>query len=181
MRPRHTAAFALALLGAQACAAEDPTPAPFRAGDADNVPQASSDEASSDPDDEEASDRGEDDPELEPEEGSPLVPATCSVTFSQHILPKIRDQWRCGASACHGNPGATAPVMDTKNADATYALLTTATHAGKKLVSTTSASPADSALHCLMQGTCGQRMPRQGVDAVDLALIESWLNCKAPR
>ena len=75
----------------------------------------------------------------------------------------------------------TALLVTSTNADATYALLTTSMHGGKKLVDASSASPADSALWCLMQGTCGPRMPRQGVDAFDLALVESWLSCKAPR
>jgi hypothetical protein len=105
------------------------------------------------------------------------------VTFTKNVMPKIRDQFRCGASGCHGAPLATGAktAMDTANADGTYALLTTSTHGGKKLVDTSSVTPADSALWCLMQGTCGARMPRQGVDALDLVLVESWLKCKAPR
>lgn len=180
MRSLHFLAFAFAVLGAQACAAQNDEPPPFQSDGSAIGEQGSTDE---DHDDSEGSydDMAGDDGELEAEEGSPLDPAPCSVTFTKHILPKIQDQWRCGASACHGNPGATSPVMDTKDALATYTLLTRTTHAGKKLVDTSSSSPTDSALHCLMQGTCGQRMPRQGVDAVDLALVESWLKCGAPR
>jgi hypothetical protein len=51
----------------------------------------------------------------------------------------------------------------------------------EKLVDTSSALPTDSAIFCLMQGTCGERMPRQGVDPLDLALVETWLKCKSPR
>ena len=182
MRSLHYLAFAVALLGAQACAADDGAPPPFASDGTASGQQASTDDEDYD-DSEGAYDDSApgDDAELEAEEGSPLDPAACSVTFTKHILPKLQNQWRCGASACHGNPGATSPVMDTKDAVATYTLLTTTTHAGKRLVDTSSTSPADSALHCLMQGTCGQRMPRQGVDALDLALVESWLKCRAPR
>ena len=111
------------------------------------------------------------------------IPPECTVTYTKNILPKIRDQWRCGAGGCHSAPLATGAttVFDTTNADTTYAKLTTTVHGGKKLVDTTSAAPADSAIYCLMQGTCGERMPRQGVDPLDLALVETWLKCKAPR
>lgn len=178
MRSLYYLAFGLAFLGAQACAAKDTTPPPFPSSGADADSQASTEG------DSEYSDPGEDeDPALEPSSGDPLDPGACSVTFTKNVLPKIKDQWRCGAGGCHSAPLATGAttVMDTKNADATYALLTTKTHGGKKLVDTSSTSPADSALWCLMQGTCGQRMPRQGVDPLDLALVEAWLKCKAPR
>ena len=174
MRSLNYLAFGLAFLGAQACTADDAAPPPLPASG-----QASTDNPVND---DERVDPGSDDPEpLEPEQGTPLPPAACSVTYTKNILPKIKDQWRCGASDCHGKPTVNKPVMDTKNADATYTLLTTFVHQGKKLVNTTSANPADSALYCLMQGTCGPRMPRQGVDPLDLALLESWLKCKSPR
>jgi hypothetical protein len=174
MRSLQYLAFGLAFVGAQACAADDKTPPPFPTEGA-----LTSDESSG-----EDGDYGDDtERALSPEEGAPLEPSDCSVTFTKNVLPKIQDQFRCGASGCHSAPLATGAktVMDTTNADATYALLTTSTHGGKKLVDATSTSPTDSALWCLMQGTCGARMPRQGVDASDLAIVESWLKCKAPR
>lgn len=186
MRLLHSVALVAAFAGVQACAADDAAPPPFASDGTATGRQAATDGE----DDDDADYAGEDsfDPDddqegsgLEAAGGTPLDPAACSVTYTKHILPKIREQWRCGASACHGNPGATKPLMDTKDGDATYAVLTTTVHAGKKLVDTSSTSPADSALFCLMQGTCGQRMPRQGVDALDLSLVESWLKCKAPR
>jgi hypothetical protein len=182
MRALEYLAFAVAFIGAQACAADDRTPPPFHSEGAERSGQASTDNGLDGA--EESSDPGEDgQPELEPSAGPPLEPAACTVTYTKHILPKIRDQWRCGASGCHSSPLATGAktVMDTTNADATYAMLTSTVHAGKKLVDTTSSSPTDSALYCLMQGTCGPRMPRQGVAAADLVLLESWLKCKAPR
>jgi hypothetical protein len=192
MRSQQVLAFVVAVAATQACAADDGAPPPFPSDGTANGQQASSDDlgdelggdaSGSDYSDEDGYDQGGGDDlgGLDPQDGTPLDPAACSVTYTKHILPKIRDQWRCGASACHGNPGAHVPVMDTKDGDVTYALLTTTVHAGKKLVDTTSTSPADSALYCLMQGTCGERMPRQGVDALDLSLVESWLKCKAPR
>jgi hypothetical protein len=180
-------AFGLAFIGAQACAADDPpTPplthasGPIRAGQASTDGSGDSTDGSGD----DSSDPGEDDTQgLESQQGTPLDPPECSVTYTQNILPKIRDQWRCGAGGCHSAPLATGAttVFDTTNADTTYAKLTTTLHGGKKLVDTTSALPADSAIYCLMQGTCGERMPRQGVDPLDLALVETWLKCKAPR
>ena len=176
MRALSYLPFAIALVGAQACAAADGPPPPFKTGP-QTAGQASTDNGVSDPG---SGELGREPPPLEPEPGSALEPATCSVTFMKNILPKITDQWRCGASQCHGNPTVNSPVMDPKNAAATYSLLTTSVHMGKKLVDKTSASPTDSALYCLMQGTCGQRMPRQGVDPLDLALVAAWLKCKAP-
>ena len=177
MRWLQYLAFGVAFIGAQACAAEDKTPPPFP------TEGALSSERSSGQDGTDETYGDGTDPALSPAQNAPLDPGDCSVTFTKNVLPKIRDQFRCGASGCHSAPLATGAttVMDTANADATYALLTTATHGGKKLVDVSSTSPADSALWCLMQGTCGARMPRQGVDAFDLALVESWLKCKAPR
>jgi hypothetical protein len=167
-------AFALAFLGAQACAADDPSPPPFPTEDALSSQERAGDEGADGTDLSTA---------LSPEQGAPLEPVDCSVTYTKNVLPKIRDQFRCGASGCHSAPLAAGAktVMDTTNADATYALLTTSLHGGKRLVDTRSTTPADSALWCLMQGTCGTRMPRQGVDPLDLALVESWLKCRAPR
>lgn len=179
MRWLHYVAFALAFVGAQACTADDPAPPPFPS---EGAPSSGDGAGEGTYAEDEPAPGSEEESALGPSEGAPLAPGDCSVTFTKNVLPKLRDQFRCGASGCHGAPlgtGATT-VMDTKNADATYALLTTTTHAGKKLVDTSSVTPADSALWCLMQGTCGARMPRQGVDAFDLALVESWLKCKAP-
>ncbi len=177
MRLLQYVAFGLAFVGAQACAADDPAPPPFPTAGALTSSEGSVDESVDGVDGVDTS------AELGPEQGAPLEPADCSVTFTKNVLPKIRDQFRCGASGCHSAPLAAGAktVMDTTNAGATYTLLTTAKHGGKKLVDTSSVSPADSALWCLMQGTCGARMPKQGVDAFDLALVESWLKCKAPR
>ena len=175
MRSLYYLAFGVAFFGAQACSNDVPAPPPFKAesaqqsGDATDEP---ADPGANDP----ASSEG-----LSPEPGAPLDPAACSVTFTKDILPKVRDQWRCGASACHGNPTVNKPVMDTTNADATYALLTTFVHQGKKVVNTSSMNADDSSLYCLMQGTCGARMPQQGVDALDLAMVKAWLECNAPR
>jgi hypothetical protein len=184
MRALQYLAFAIAFVGAQACAAEDKTPPPLHSGAPEQAGQASTDGDNGIDGTDESSDPGQDeDLPLAPGSGPTLDPAACSVTYTKHILPKIRDQWRCGAGGCHSSPLATGAktVMDTTNADATYTLLTSTVHAGKKLVDTTSVSPTDSALYCLMQGTCGQRMPRQGVDPADLVLVASWLKCKAPR
>ena len=174
MRSLQYLAFGLAFVGAQACAADDPTPPPFPTEGALTSSESSGDERADGTDPSAA---------LTPEQGAPLEPADCSVTFTKNVLPKIRDQFRCGASGCHSAPLAAGAktVMDTTNAVATYTLLTTSMHGGKRLVDTRSAEPADSALWCLMQGTCGARMPWQGVDASDLTLVESWLKCKAPR
>ncbi len=187
MRWLNYLAFAVAFLGAQACGAADlPAPplthgsGPARAGQASTDGSGDSTDGSG----LDSSDPGQDNSQaLDSQPGTPLDPPECTVTYTKNILPKIRDQWRCGAGGCHSAPlaaGATT-VFDTTNADATYATLTTTTHAGKKLVDTTSAVAADSAIYCLMQGTCGERMPRQGVDPLDLALVETWLKCKAPR
>lgn len=180
LRSLHYLAFGLAFLGAQACSSESAPPAPPSADD-QSQKQTADDRETEGPGED---DRGEQPQEIEPET-SPLEPATCSVTYTKHILPRIQDQWRCGASACHGNPGARAPVMDTKNADATYALFTSYVYAktGKKLVDTKSKLPAASSLHCLMKGSCGdnRRMPYQGVSDADLTVLEAWLKCGAPR
>jgi len=188
MRWLNYLTFAIAFVGAQACASNDlPAPPPLtHAGGPERSGQASTDgsgDDSTDGSDEESSDPGEDDTPLESEQGAPLDPAECSVTYTKNILPKIRDQWRCGAGGCHSAPLATGAttVFDSTNVDSTYTTLTTTVHSGKKLVDTTSAVPADSAIYCLMQGTCGERMPRQGVDPLDLSLVETWLKCKAPR
>ena len=176
MRSLQYLAFGLAFVGAQACAPDDPSPPPFPTAGALSSSEGAADNG--------AADEGANPPEaLAPSQGAPLEPADCSVTFTKNVLPKIRDQFRCGASGCHSAPLAAGAktVMDTTNADATYTLLTTSMHGGKKLVDTQSSTPADSALWCLMQGTCGARMPRQGVDSFDLALVESWLKCNAPR
>jgi hypothetical protein len=180
VRSLQYVAFGVAFLAASACAAKDEPPPPFPSSGALTSGGASADDEASP---EDTSDPGSGEPTLAPSQGAPLDPAACSVTFTKDVLPKIRDQFRCGASGCHSAPLAAGAktVMDTTNADATYALLTTAVHGGKKLVDTSSTSPSDSSLWCLMQGTCGARMPRQGVDAFDLALVESWLECKAPR
>jgi hypothetical protein len=182
MRWLHYLAFALAFTGAQACSADLPAPPTTHASGPARAGQASTD-VSGDGRDVESSDPGQDTTTLDTQPGAPLDPAECTVTYTKNILPKIRDQWRCGASACHSAPLATGAttVFDTGNADATYAKLTTTMHAGKKLVDTSSALATDSALFCLMQGTCGERMPRQGVDPLDLALVETWLKCKSPR
>lgn len=174
MRSLQYLAFGLAFVGAQACAADDRSPPPFPTENALSSSESAGDEGAAGADVSAA---------LSPEQGAPLEPADCSVTFTKNVLPKIRDQFRCGASGCHSAPlpAGAKTVMDTTNADATYTLLTTSMHGGKRLVDTRSTTPADSALWCLMQGTCGARMPRQGVDAFDLALVESWLKCKAPR
>lgn len=182
MRRLHSLAFALAFTGAQACSADLPAPPTTHASGPARAGQASTD-VSGDGSGVESSDPGQDSTTLDTQPGAPLDPAECTVTYTKNILPKIRDQWRCGASACHSAPFATGAttIFDTGNADATYAKLTATMHAGKKLVDTSSALPTDSALFCLMQGTCGERMPRQGVDPLDLALVETWLKCKAPR
>ena len=187
MRWLQYLAFGLAFLGAQACAADDPPPPPLtHASGPIRAGQASTDGSGDGTDGTgvDSSDPGQGDPQaLESQEGTPLDPAECSVTYAKDVLPKIRDQWRCGAGGCHSAPLATGAVtvFDTTNADTTYAKLTTTVHGGQKLVDTTSAVPGDSAIYCLMQGTCGERMPRQGVDPLDLALVETWLKCKAPR
>lgn len=180
-------AFGIAFAFAQACASQDPPPPPLtHASGPIRAGQASTDGSGDGTDGSgvESSDPGQDDTQaLESQAGTPLDPNDCSVTYAKDILPKIRDQWRCGAGGCHSAPlaaGATT-VFDTTSADTTYAKLTTTVHAGKKLVDTSSAVPGDSALYCLMQGTCGERMPRQGVDPLDLTLVETWLKCKAPR
>jgi hypothetical protein len=185
MRWLQYLAFGLAFAGAQACAAADPPAPPLtHSNGPDRTGQASTDgSGDSTYGSDVSSDPGSSDPGLEAQPGTPLDPAECTVTYTKDVLPKIKDQWRCGAGGCHSAPLATGAVtvFDTTNADATYAKLTTTVHGGKKLVDTTSAAPSDSALYCLMQGTCGERMPRQGVDPLDLALVKTWLECKAPR
>ena len=187
MRSINALAFAIAFVGAQACASNDlPAPPLTHGGGPERSGQASTDGSGSDSTDGSdvvSSDPGQNDTPLEAEQGAPLDPTECSVTYTKDILPKIRDQWRCGAGGCHSAPLATGAttVFDSTNADTTYTKLTTTVHSGKKLVDTTSAVPTDSAIYCLMQGTCGERMPRQGVDPLDLALVETWLKCKAPR
>lgn len=158
-----------------------PAPPPFPTAGALSSSEGAADDRTAD---DGAADDGANLPEaLAPSQGAPLEPADCSATFTKSVLPKLRDQFRYGASGCHSAPLAAGAktVMDTTNADATYTLLTTSMHVGKRLVDTRSATPADSALWCLMQGTCGARMPRQGVNSFDLALVESWLKCNAPR
>lgn len=176
MRSHQYLAFGLAFVGVEACAADDRTPPPFPTKGALTSEESSGADGS-------YGDETDSEQALAPGESAPLEPSDCSVTFMKNVLPKIRDQFRCGASGCHSAPLAAGAktVMDTTNADKTYALLTASMHGGKKLVDVSSTSPSDSALWCLMQGTCGARMPRQGVDAYDLALIGSWLECKAPR
>jgi hypothetical protein len=174
MRSLYYLAFGMAFVGAQACSSEAPPPAPtFHESDST---QASTDDVGEEtPPPDEAPD------ELAPGEGTPLDPVDCSVTFTKDVFPRIKDQWRCGASACHGQPGAHNPVMDTKSEDATYLVLTTFVHSGKRLVDTKSTSADASALTCLMSGTCGQRMPYQGVSDLDLSVVKSWLECGARR
>ncbi|MDB5216130.1 MAG: hypothetical protein JWO86_4057 [Myxococcaceae bacterium] len=191
MRWLQYLAFALAFIGAQACSAADlPAPplshasGPARAGQASTDGSGDTSSTGIEGSDPGQDDTGQDDTTaLDSQPGTPLDPPECTVTYTKNILPKIRDQWRCGAGGCHSAPLATGAmtVFDTGNADTTYAKLTTTLHAGKKLVDTSSALPSDSAIFCLMQGTCGERMPRQGVDPLDLALVETWLKCRSPR
>lgn len=180
LRSLHDLAFGLAFLGAAACSSESGSDT--ARGDQQQNQITDDPRESSDPgEDENASEPTE----YEPSSSEPLEPATCSVTYTKHILPRIQEQWRCGASACHANPGGHAPIMDTKNADATYTLFTSYVYAktGKKLIDTKSKVPAASSLHCLMRGTCGdnRRMPYQGVSEADLTVLEAWLKCGAPR
>lgn len=88
-------------------------------------------------------------------------------------------------SVAEADPRSTSSPRSTKNAEATYALLTSYVYAktGKKLVDTKSKLPAASSLHCLMKGSCGdnRRMPYQGVSDADLTVPEAWLKCGAPR
>jgi hypothetical protein len=182
MRFVHGVAFVVGMLGVQACGTEDTTPPPFESSGRRGPASSSDDELSS----------GEygvpEDEELEPSRGNDLPAAPCSVTFDKQILPKIQQVWRCGASACHGGAGAHPPLMDTTDADKTYALFTTYVHQGKKLVDTKSTTPSASSLDCLMTGTCGEpgpraplRMPYQGVSDSDLAMVKSWLECGGSR
>lgn len=170
-------AFCVGMMGVQACGADDPSaPPPF---------ESSGRRDTSSTDDELASDEygtgSEEDEELAPTGNNDLPSAPCSISFDKQILPKIQQVWRCGASACHSGAGAHAPLMDTTNADKTYALFTTYVHQGRKLVDTKSTDPSASALDCLMKGTCGKRMPYQGVSDSDLAMVKSWLECGGSR
>jgi|GEM_PF-4982881 len=180
MRTVHYAALFVGLLAVQACGGADKGPPAFDS--AGSLADRGAEEGEGDVGDDEAyGDEGAEETELEGEEGAPIPPSACSVSYEAEVYPKIREQWRCGASQCHGAPGEHAPVMDTSDVDGTYDLLITHVHAGKKLVDTKSTDPNASALYCLMQGTCGKRMPYQGVSAADLALVEAWLRCGGKR
>jgi hypothetical protein len=177
MRRAHWIAFVVGMVGVQACGTEDTTPPAFessgRRGTSDD--ELASDEYGT-PDD-----SGYEDEEMEPTGKNELPAAPCSVSFDKQILPRIQQVWRCGASACHSGVGAHAPLMDTNDANKTYALFTSYLHQGKKLVDTKATDPAASSLDCLMKGTCGKRMPYQGVSDSDLAMVETWLKCGGAR
>lgn len=174
---------ALAIAGVTACGADEPeAPAPFESdGPRGSDDELASDEYGADP----YGDEG-----MEPSGSNDLPTTPCSVGFDRQILPKIREVWRCGASACHSGAGAHAPLMDTTDGDKTYALLTSYSHGGKKLVDTKSTDPTKSALYCLVQGNCSAltadnetklRMPYQGISDSDLALVKTWLECGGSR
>ena len=178
MRPVHYLALFFGVIAVQACGRDDHTPPPYET-------------------DGELSDRSEDDDygdgdyggddstyagdeEIEGTEGEPLPQGPCTVSYEKEIYPKVQEQWRCGDSLCHGAASSTLR-MDTTNPDATFALLTSHVHMGKKLVDVSATDPNASSLFCLMKGTCGKRMPYQGVSATDLAIVETWLRCSAKR
>lgn len=179
-------AAAIAMAGATACGADEPeAPAPFES----DGPRGSDDELASD--EYGSSDDPYGDEGMDPSGSNELPTAPCSVGFDKQILPKIREIWRCGASACHSGAGAHAPLMDTTDANKTYALFTSYVRGGKKLVDTKSTDPTKSALYCLMQGNCAElgtdgkvgalRMPYQGISDSDLALVKTWLECGGSR
>jgi hypothetical protein len=178
-------AFVVAFIGAQACVETDKTPPPFGSSGRNSTTPTSPNGVGDELGESAPPSHGEgEEVLLEPEEGAPLEAGDCTVTFKEHILPIVRDQWRCGSSECHANPKGNKPLMDTTNEDALYTLFAGTVVNGKKLVDTSSTSPADSALFCLLQGTCGPRMPRQGATAPWPERSRWWrpgCKCKAPR
>lgn len=177
-------AAALAVAGVTACGSDKAEgPAPFES----DGPRGADDELASD----EYGSSDEGDEGMEPSGSNELPTAPCTVGFDKQILPKIREIWRCGASACHSGVGAHAPLMDTTDGDKTYALLTSYVRGGKKLVDTKSTDPTKSALYCLVQGNCAEptvdskggslRMPYQGISDSDLSMVKSWLECGGSR
>ena len=107
-------------------------------------------------------------------------PATCTVSFTKDILPKLAAA-SCAASACHGT--ATPPLIDPSSASKTYAALT-AFHLsnGVPYVQPKTAILVKSSMHCHLRGTCGTKMPPPGVTlpAGLLDATDSWLMCGAP-
>lgn len=170
MRLSWMMSFAVSCLVTQACSSSPPQPAPFPTED---DPAASSEPTNT-------GDDGEGD-SPSPVDGDPIAPVDCSVTWTKHILPRIQNVWRCGATQCHGGADGNFPKMDTTQSDATYTVFTTTNVDGQLLASTKSKNPDDSALACLLAGTCGQRMPYQGVSDSDLEVARAWLACGSPR
>ena len=120
--------------------------------------------------------------------GTPVDGGACSVSYSAQIWPKMSTTWHCSDPTCHG---ATAnQPFNIDNATDAYNNLMAFQISGKPYLNPCSTDPDASAFVCNIQSpACGTgQMPLTNatvgsgpMSSSDVALVQTWVQCGAPK